>query len=259
MKIVRFIYKRNVYWGILQKDKVEFVEGGVYSRIKRTANYLGVSQIRLLPPAEPSKIILVGLNYKEHAKELGMRIPSQPLFFLKPPGSLLAPGGCIIYPSSVRRLDYEAELALVIKKKAKNVSPSSAWRYILGYTCLNDITARDIQKREVQWTHAKSFDTFCPLGPWLVTNLDTSDLAIRLYRNGRIRQCSSTADFIFTPQEIVSFVSSVMTLLPGDVISTGTPAGVGRLKVGDKVEVEIEGIGRLTNFVAKEQSKNNHL
>ena len=253
MRIVRFSYKKSVYWGVWQGGKAEIVEGSIYAAFKKTKDYLDTSQIRLLPPAEPSKIILVGLNYKEHARELGMNIPHQPLFFLKPPSSLLAPGGYITYPRSVRRLDYEAELALVIKRKARNISPSSAWRYILGYTCLNDITARDIQKREIQWTHAKSFDTFCPLGPWLETNLDTSNLAIRLYKNGRIRQASSTSDFIFTPQEIVSFISSVMTLLPGDIISTGTPAGVGRLKAGDKVEVEIEGIGRLTNFVKKEQ------
>jgi 2-keto-4-pentenoate hydratase/2-oxohepta-3-ene-1,7-dioic acid hydratase in catechol pathway len=204
--------------------------------------------MRLLAQA-PSKIILVGLNYRDHARELGMPIPREPVIFLKPPTALIGHTMNIVYPAGVKRLDYEAELALVIKKEAKDLSPERVKDYIAGYTCLNDVTARDLQKRDGQWTRAKSFDTFCPVGPVLKAGLDVSDVRIRSYLNGQCKQDSTTAHLIFSVPELVSFISHVMTLIPGDIIATGTPAGVGPMKPGDIIEIEIEGIGRLRNRV----------
>lgn len=202
-------------------------------------------------PWRPKKIILAGLNYKDHAKELGMKLPLEPAIFLKPATSIIGPNENIVYPPGVRRLDYEAELALVIKRKCKFVKEKDAPNYILGYTCLNDVTARDLQKKDVQWTRAKSFDTFCPLGPFIETELDPSNLEIKLYLNGKIKQSSNTRNLIFRPAKLVSFISGIMTLLPGDIIATGTPPGVGPMKAGDAVKVEIEGIGSLTNKVVR--------
>lgn len=194
--------------------------------------------------------MLVGLNFKDHAKELNMKIPKTPIIFLKPPSSLIGHRDFIIYPSEVKRLDYEAELCFIIKEKCKNVSVKKAKEYILGFSCLNDVTARDIQKKEGQWTRAKSFDTFCPLGPWIETEVkDVLNLDIKLYLNDKLKQDSNTKNFIFTPYELLSFISKCMTLLEGDIISCGTPAGVGSMKKGDKVCVEIEGIGRLISYV----------
>jgi 2-keto-4-pentenoate hydratase/2-oxohepta-3-ene-1,7-dioic acid hydratase in catechol pathway len=178
-----------------------------------------------------------------------MKIPKEPVIFLKPTTALCGHGAGIVYPRGVKRLDYEAELAVVIKKKAKDISVQDAKEFIFGYTCLNDVTARDLQARDGQWTRSKSFDTFCPLGPWCETELDPCGLHIRTFLNGSIRQDSSTADFIFSVDRIVSFVSGIMTLFAGDVISTGTPAGVGPMQRGDEVAVSIEGIGELRNKV----------
>jgi 2-keto-4-pentenoate hydratase/2-oxohepta-3-ene-1,7-dioic acid hydratase in catechol pathway len=225
------------------------LDGDPYRKIKLLRKTIPLRDTALLVPATPTKIVLAGLNYKDHAKELKMRIPREPVIFLKPVTSLRACGRDIVYPKAVSRLDYEAELALVIKKTARHIPEKEAAGYILGYTCLNDVTARDLQKKDVQWTRAKSFDTFCPVGPWVETVLDTSCLAIASYVNGIIRQHSFTSDFIFSIPRLVSFISGIMTLLPGDIISTGTPAGVGQLRPGDMVEVEIEGIGRLKNRV----------
>ena len=201
----------------------------------------------------PTKIILVGLNYREHARELRMPIPKEPVIFLKPPSALIGRGEAIVYPTGVKRLDYEAELAFVIKKQGRNIPERKAKDYILGYTCLNDVTARDIQKKDGQWTRAKSFDTFCPVGPRLVPALDPARLRIRAYLNGSIKQDASTADFIFPVPKLIAFVSRVMTLFPGDIISTGTPPGVGPMRAGDTIKIEIEGIGSLTNKVVKDR------
>ncbi|MCF7907584.1 MAG: fumarylacetoacetate hydrolase family protein [Candidatus Omnitrophica bacterium] len=197
----------------------------------------------------PSKIILAGLNYRDHARELKMKIPKEPVIFFKAPTALIGHGDKIIYPKNVKRLDYEAELALIIKKKAKDVSVKEAKKYILGFTCLNDVTARDLQKKDGQWARAKSFDTFCPIGPCLKTDLDLSNLRIQTYLNGKLRQDSTTQQLIFSVEYLVSFISKIMTLYPGDIISTGTPPGVGKMEPGDQVEVVIEGIGRLRNKV----------
>jgi len=226
-----------------------FLKDVPFGGLRFAKNKVLLNKVKLLAPAHPSKIILVGLNYKDHAKELNMKIPKEPVIFLKPPTALIAHRQNIIYPKGVRQVDYEAELALVIKKKAKNLEPKRTGNYILGYTCFNDVTARDLQRHDIQWTRAKSFDTFAPCGPWLETSLNPGNLRITSYLNGRIRQDSSTRNFIFPVYELVSFITKIMTLYPGDIISTGTPSGVGPMKAGDRVEVEIEGIGKLINTV----------
>jgi len=197
----------------------------------------------------PTKIIAIGLNYLDHAKELKMNIPDYPLIFMKPSTAVIGSGDAIILPPQTKELNYEGELAVVIKEKTKNVSKDEARRYIAGYTCANDVTARDLQLIDGQWTRAKSFDTFCPLGPRIVSDIDPKHLPIITRVNGEVRQKSNTINMIFDVFELVSFISEIMTLLPGDVIITGTPPGVGAIEVGDVVEVEIEGIGILKNTV----------
>ena len=247
MRIIRFRYKNNDYNGLLEnKHKVIFLDDDLSS----TSKTISFDKGKLIAPVKPSKIILIGLNYKDHAKELNMPIPENPIIFLKPLSTIIGHKDFIIYPSQVNRLDYEAELALVIKKRAKDIKTKEIKKYILGYTCLNDVTARDLQKKDGQWTRAKSFDTFCPLGPWIETDIqDPNNLTLRLYLNDELRQSSNTNNFIFPIDYIVSFISKIMTLYPGDIISTGTPPGVGSMKIGDKVTVEIEKIGQLTNFI----------
>jgi 2-keto-4-pentenoate hydratase/2-oxohepta-3-ene-1,7-dioic acid hydratase in catechol pathway len=201
----------------------------------------------------PSKIVCVGLNYKEHAKELGMRLPKEPIIFLKPPTSLIGDSDSIVYPKGVRRLDYEAELAFVIKKHAKNVKENRADRYIAGYACFNDVNARDLQRRDIQWTRAKSFDTFSPVGPRITKDINPFGVGIRLYKNGVLKQASNTRDQIFSPYRLLNFISHIMLLMPGDIIATGTPKGVGPMHVGDVVEVVIDGIGTLRNKVVADR------
>lgn len=197
----------------------------------------------------PSKIIAVGLNYKDHAEELGMELPDEPLIFLKPPSTVIESGQSIIIPQESKEVDYEAELAVVIGRGGKDIEASKAAQYIAGYTCANDVTARDLQKKDGQWSRAKSFDTFCPLGPKVVKDIDSSNLSIKLLLNEEVKQNSNTNQMVFNAFVLVSFISRIMTLLPGDIILTGTPPGVGQLKKGDTVEVEIEEIGRLSNLV----------
>ena len=199
----------------------------------------------------PTKIIAIGLNYLDHAKELKMNIPEYPLIFMKPPTAVIGDGEIIIYPPQTQELHYEGELGIVIGKKARNVSIEEAKDYIDGYTCANDVTARDLQRMDSQWTRSKSFDTFCPLGPRIVKDVDPTNLAIATRVNGVTKQSSNTNQMIFNAYKLVSFISAIMTLLPGDVISTGTPPGVEELQVGDVVEVEIEGIGTLRNTVGR--------
>ncbi|MCL2863839.1 MAG: fumarylacetoacetate hydrolase family protein [Methanimicrococcus sp.] len=219
-----------------------------------------LSSLLILPPSLPSKIVCAGLNYADHAKELNMELPKNPILFLKPPSSILAHEGLIRYPPESGQVDYEAELAIVIGKKCGSVSEDDALDYILGFTCFNDVTARDLQRADGQWTRAKSFDTFAPVGPFIITpeelaqkNLSPGDLSVscRVIRgqNEEVRQSSSTKEFIFGIPKLISFISSVMTLEKGDIIATGTPPGVGELLIGDVVEVEIEGVGVLRNTV----------
>ena len=213
-------------------------------------NKLSITEnIKFLPPVKPTKIVCLGLNYIDHAKELNMPIPEEPVIFLKPSSAVVGDKDDIIYPDWIGRLDYEGELAVVIKKLIKDVSAENVKDYILGYTCFNDVTARDLQKKDGQWTRAKSFDTFAPIGPWIVPDIDTKNLNIQTLLNDKIVQSSNTKNMIFDVETVVSFVSKIMTLYPGDVISLGTPPNVGPMKKGDKVVVKIQNIGELTNFV----------
>lgn len=245
MKLVRFEYKGSTYNGTLESGKIVFASGGP------VGEDLLLEDVKLLPPAEPSKIILVGLNYASHAKELNMDIPEEPIIFLKPPTALIGEKDKIKYPKSSSRVDYEGELAVIIKDEIKDISEKEALKHILGYSCFNDVTARDLQKKDGQWTRAKSFDTFAPLGPWIETDLDPGDLSLKTFLNGELKQSSRTSDFIFSIPRVIEFISGVMTLMPGDVIATGTPPGVGPVSPQDEVSVEIEGIGTLTNTVER--------
>jgi len=209
-----------------------------------------LDQVKLLPPVLPTKIVAVGLNYKAHAAEFGKPLPVAPMLFMKPSTAVIGHGDAIVYPSHMsHRVDYEGELAVVVGRKAKDVPVDKAQEYILGYTCINDVTARDLQGTDVQFTRAKGFDTFAPIGPWVETDIDPLNVRVETWLNGEKKQDTSTKDMIFNVYEIFSFVSHVMTLMAGDVIATGTPSGVGKMVPGDNVEVIIEGIGTLKNTV----------
>lgn len=257
MRLVRFSIDNSKRCGIIEGDKVLEVEDFILSGsaaaangLKRTGRSYPFEALSLLAPVAPSKIIAIGLNYRAHAAEFNKALPKEPMLFMKPPSAVIGPGDEILYPAHMsRRVDFEAELAVVIGRRARGVSAKDAPQYILGYSCFNDVTARDLQGRDVQYTRAKGFDTFAPLGPWIETSLDPDDVMVEAYLNGEKRQSSSTSDMIFGVCELVSFISRVMTLLAGDVIATGTPSGVGKMKPGDTVEIRIEGIGSLENTV----------
>ncbi|HYM59602.1 MAG TPA: fumarylacetoacetate hydrolase family protein [Thermoanaerobaculia bacterium] len=251
MKIYRYLDQGRAAVGVQVGDRIQRYTG-------TTAFDLGVadeghsvplSEAVLLPPAAPGKIVAVGRNYADHAKELGNDAPPEPIIFLKPPSALLPPGGTIIRPAASQRVDYEGELVIVIGRKAKNVNAADWREYVRGFTCANDVTARDLQKKDVQFTRGKSFDTFCPIGPCIDTGVDPADLTITTRLNGVVKQQASTKLMIFPVSALLAFVSGIMTLDPGDIILTGTPAGVGPMDAGDSVEVEIEGIGVLKNSV----------
>ena len=209
-----------------------------------------ISEVRLLAPCLPSKIVCVGLNYRSHAEETGLPMPTQPLIFLKPSTAVIGPDDEIVLPPlSPRRVDYEAELGVVIGRRARNVPLDRAMDFVLGFTCFNDVSERYAQKGDGQWTRATSYDTFAPIGPWIETEVAPDDLKVETYLNGELRQSARTCDLIFVVPELISFISSVMTLLPGDVIATGTPSGIGQMNPGDAVEIRIEGIGSLRNDV----------
>ncbi|RMG67354.1 MAG: FAA hydrolase family protein [Nitrospirae bacterium] len=244
MLIGRFLYRGRIARGVVEGKKVRLLSGPYKG--KRVL----LKDVKVLTPSRPSKIVCVGLNYRDHAEELGMPIPEEPIIFLKPPTSALAHEEEIIYPPQCRRLDYEAELGVVIGRRCRNISPEDAKRYILGYTCFNDVTARDLQQKDGQWTRAKSFDTFAPFGPFILTTDEApEEFSIKLYLNGKLKQKGTTKNMIFSVHELVSFVSQVMTLLPGDVIATGTPPGVGPMSPGDEVLVEVSSIGKLKNTI----------
>ena len=249
--LCRFKIDNKVYFGSFENNKIKSAKRPCFDAdpIPAGQSY-ALEQVKLITPCVPSKVVAVGLNYIDHAKELKMDLPDQPLIFIKPSTSVIGPFDDIIYPECVERLDYEAELAIVIKKPCKDVSAKEAGDYILGYTSLNDVTARDIQKKDGQWTRAKSFDTFCPIGPFIATGIPVDNLEIKLLLNGEVKQSSNTKNLIFKPIELVSFISKICTLLPGDIIATGTPGGVGPMEPGDEVEVSIENIGSLKNRVA---------
>lgn len=252
MYFVRFEKSDKIYEGILSGDTVQPLEGSFFGDYRVLPQRFQRSEVKLLAPCLPSKILCVGLNYRDHAEEVGLPIPQWPVIFSKGPNCVIGPEEAIIYPSFfVKRLDYEAELAVVIKKTAKNVSEEEATSYVLGYTCANDVTARNLQPKEGQWTISKSFDTFLPLGPAIVSGISPDALAVSCRVNGVLKQSSNTRHFIFSVPYLVSYLSKVMTLFPGDVIITGTPAGISPIVPGDAVTVSIEGIGDLENRVVQ--------
>ena len=209
------------------------------------------SDVRLLAPCIPSKIVCLGVNYRSHAGEFNSQIPQTPLLFLKPPSAIIGPEDKIIYPEMSQRVDYEGELGVVIKKKPAMSPHTEALDCVLGYTCFNDVTARDLQKPDGQWTRAKGFDTFAPFGPCIETEIDPTNVPIETYLNGQLKQQSNTAELLFSVREVISFISRVMTLLPGDVIATGTPGGIGPMNPSDTIEIKIAPIGVLRNYVVK--------
>ena len=251
MKIVRYIGDTDAEYGILDGDIVQCVAGTPYTRLEPADSYHKLSDLKLLPPCTPSKIAAIGLNYRSHAEEFKVHIPEEPLLFLKPSTAVIGTEDSITYPPSSQRVDYEGELGVVIKAITRRVSAKEAPDYILGYTCVNDVTARDLQSKDKQWTRAKGFDTFAPIGPCIETELDPGNVPLETRLNGELKQKSNTNDLIFPIPELVSFVSHVMTLLPGDIISTGTTSGVGPMQPGDTVEVIIEPIGTLRNYVIR--------
>ncbi|ABE53187.1 fumarylacetoacetate hydrolase family protein [Methanococcoides burtonii] len=241
----RFKHDEYIFYGELS------IDGNLVTSLSHDGGTFEMSELALLPPAKPSKIVCIGLNYIDHAVELGMDVPVEPVIFMKPPSSVIGSGDKIVYPAMSQRVDYEAELAVVIGKRCRNIDYEDAGDVIAGYTCFNDVTARDLQQKDGQWTRAKSFDTFAPLGPFIVPegDFDPSDVSIKCRVNGEVRQDSSTSNLIFDIPHLIEFISDIMTLEVGDVISTGTPPGVGELLRGDVVEVEVEGIGTLANEV----------
>jgi 2-keto-4-pentenoate hydratase/2-oxohepta-3-ene-1,7-dioic acid hydratase in catechol pathway len=254
MKIIRYLDNNgHAQFGWVQDEKVGPIEGSLFESFRRASAELALSELRLLPPVTPSKIICVGRNYAAHAQEHDAEVPDVPLLFLKPPSSLIGPGETILLPPQSQRVEHEAELAVVIGKRSRWLDLEGAKDAILGYTIANDVTARDLQRRDEQWTRGKGFDTFCPLGPWIETDLDPADAVITCSVNGELRQMGSTRDMVFPVKQLVAYASSVMTLEPGDLLLTGTPAGVGLLNDGDELVTSIEGIGELRNPVKAEQ------
>ncbi len=250
MKLIRYLLDGDIAYGILVDQVVHGLASRPWDCQGVGPSLAALDEVELLAPCQPSKIVAVGRNYAAHAAEHGAGVPAEPLIFLKPPSAVIGPGAVIIYPDHLSKwVDHEAELAAVIGRRAHRVSRAEASAFVLGYTCANDVTARDLQERDAQWMRSKGFDTFCPLGPWIVTGLDVADLAILCRVNGEMRQQGRTSEMIFGVHELIEYVSAVMTLEPGDVILTGTPAGVGPLRPGDRVTVEIEGIGTLENEV----------
>ena len=256
MQIVRFAAQGKIKYGALEGNTIRCFRGSPFTHFKGPdssfpfdGSTCELGDVRLLAPCLPSKIVGLGLNYHSHAEETKLPIPDVPLIFLKPSTAVIGPGDEIVLPRASKRVDYEGELGIVIGKKASNVPEESVKDYILGYTCVNDVSERYAQREDGQWTRAKGFDTFAPIGPWIETAVDPDDLNIETFLNGDLRQSACTSDLIFGVAELTSFISSVMTLLPGDVIATGTPSGIGRMGPGDVVEIRIESIGTLRNLV----------
>ncbi len=235
--------------GWINEDQIGVVEGDIFGEYRRLEATLSLNNVTLLPPVEPGKIICLGRNYVEHAKEQGAEVPESPLIFLKAQTAILPDRGEIVLPVQSEQVEHEAELVVVIGKKGRWIPVEQSLNHVFGFTIGNDVTARDLQHKDGQWTRAKSFDTFCPVGPWIETDLDPSDTLITCRVNSELRQMASTREMVFTVPQIVAYISTVMTLLPGDLIFTGTPAGIGPLVGGDEVEIEIEGIGLLRNSV----------
>jgi 2-keto-4-pentenoate hydratase/2-oxohepta-3-ene-1,7-dioic acid hydratase in catechol pathway len=255
MKLCRFTYQTILEprYGVIEEDFVRpLIDADTFDNLSQTnSERIPLSEINLLAPVTPSKVVCVGRNYVEHAAELGNPMPSEPLLFLKAPSAIIASGETIKLPTASVQVEHEGELGIVIGRKASNLTDQEdPLAYVLGYTCVNDVTARDLQRKDVQFTRAKSFDTFCPVGPFIVTDIDPTDVAVMTRVNGEIKQNARTSTMAFSVAHLLRYISRVMTLMPGDLVATGTPAGVSKLNDGDTVEVEVEGIGVLQNIVA---------
>jgi 2-keto-4-pentenoate hydratase/2-oxohepta-3-ene-1,7-dioic acid hydratase in catechol pathway len=253
MRLVRFRFGDRIATGAVDEgsEAIRVLAGTFFEQPVPTDEEVALDDVRLLAPILPSKVVCLGKNYAAHAAEFGGDVPEEPLVFLKPSTSVIGPGDTIPLPSISRRVDYEGELAVVIGRLARFVRAEEVFRYILGYTCANDVTLRDLQKKDGQWTRAKGFDGSCPLGPWIETDLDPNDAPIETRVNGDTGQTATTADLVFGVATVIEFITTFMTLLPGDVILTGTPEGVGKLEPGDRVEVEVDGVGVLANPVER--------
>ena len=250
MRIARFSGDGEVGFAAVEGDELAVIDTHPFGSIAFTGARLPVAAVRLLPPVLPSKVVAIGKNYADHAREMGGEAPAEPVVFLKPSTSVIGPGAPVLRPRGVGRVDFEGELAVVIGRLARDVPRERAGDVVLGYTCANDVTAREQQQADGQWARAKGYDTFCPLGPWIDTDVDTADVALTTTVNGEVRQHARTSDMLHDVPALIAHVTAVMTLLPGDVLLTGTPAGIGPMVAGDEVSVDIEGIGTLSNPVA---------
>jgi len=253
-KLIRFVLheKQQPSYGLVKDDTVSVLDGPPWGGGRETGATCTLQEAILRAPVQPSKIVCIGLNYHAHvaASQSADKAPEYPLIFLKPPSSIIGPDEKIIHPEQSERVDYEAELGVVIGKQARTIGGEEALEYVYGYTCVNDVTARDLQKKDGQWSRAKGFDTFCPVGPWIVTRLNYGDVLVEGILNGEVKQSGRTSLMIFDIPYLISYISSIMTLNPGDLISTGTPAGIAPMKSGDEIEVRVEGIGSLKNVMA---------
>jgi 2-keto-4-pentenoate hydratase/2-oxohepta-3-ene-1,7-dioic acid hydratase in catechol pathway len=251
-RLVRVLTAGAPRWGIINCDQVLALEGTPFSGYSPGPDVGPLQSLQLLAPIVPTKIVCVGRNYPAHAAEHKQEVPDEPLLFFKPPSSVIGPGAAIVLTPQSKQVEHECELAVVIGQRCRDVAPEEAWDYVLGVTCGNDVTARDLQRQDKLWTRAKGFDTFCPLGPWIVTGVseeDVADLEVVCRVNGEVRQRGRTSEMVFSPAQLIAYTAGIMTLEPGDVIMTGTPAGVSPIVAGDVVEVEVEGIGTLQNPV----------
>ena len=249
MRILRAHKDGQSFYAVLEGGCVRRLSGSPYDSVQYTGEKYDIGDVKLLPPSEPTKIVAVGLNYAKHAAEMKETLPGRPVIFLKPTTAMVAHGEAVVWPETSARVDYEAELAVVIGKTCKNVTPEEARAYIFGYTALNDVTARDLQKADGQWTRGKSFDTFCPVGPYVDTDFDPAGKRVQSVLDGETKQDGNTDDMLFRPAELVSIISECMTLLPGDIIATGTPEGIGPMRRGSVIEIRIEGLETLRNSV----------
>jgi 2-keto-4-pentenoate hydratase/2-oxohepta-3-ene-1,7-dioic acid hydratase in catechol pathway len=253
MRIIRFQERDEpARFGWLHENLVGPIEGDPLGEFRRLDAGLDLNSVRLLAPLIPGKILCVGRNYVAHAREHNAEVPEVPLLFFKPPSSVIGPGDKIVIPPQSEQVEHEAELVVVIGRRGRWIQPDDALEHVFGYTIGNDVTARDLQRRDDQWTRAKGFDTFCPLGPWIQTDFDPADVVITCHVNDGLRQMASTRDMVYGVRQLIAFASSIMTLDPGDVLFTGTPAGVGKMLPGDVVKVSIEGLGELENRVVSE-------
>ncbi len=250
MRIIRYQRKTGeAKSGWILDEQVGLIHGDIFNQFQRGEATTPLSSVKLLPPIIPGKIICVGRNYAAHAEEHGADVPEIPLIFFKPPSSIIGTGDSIVIPPQSQQIEHEAELAVVIGKRGRWIDADHVFDHILGFTIANDVTARDLQRSDYQWTRAKGFDTFCPIGPWIETEFDPADALVTCHVNGNMRQMASTRDMVFTIRQLIAFISSIMTLEPGDLLLTGTPSGVGKIQLGDEIEISINGIGTLKNLV----------